>query len=206
MSAGTPRPRAPAARSRGFTLIEMLAVLAMFALIASLILPRFTIGGSRPVRREAEALGEAVEFARQRAIMTARPHQVVMDLDHGQHWVEWAPPAAAESEAVAAREDQRAAGSRKVDMTPPPAASGELAFEPVPDAFGRPHPLGDEVVFVAAAFPDTTYDTGLVTIELGADGVADPAVVSLASPDGSYVFDVEVQALADAVRVVDASR
>jgi prepilin-type N-terminal cleavage/methylation domain-containing protein len=190
----------------GFTLIEMLAVLAMFALIAGLILPRFVTGGSGGVRREAEALGEAIEFARQRAIMTARPHQIVMDLDRGQHWVEWAPPPAPETEAVAAREDERAAGSRQVDMTPPPAASGELVFEPVPGAFGRAHLLGDDAVFVAAAFPDTTFDSGLVTLELGADGAADPAIVSLADESGVHRFDVEVQALADTVWVVDASR
>lgn len=193
-------------RLDGFTLIEMLAVLAMFALIAGLILPRFTTGGAGGVRREAEALGEAFEFARQRAIMTARPHQVVMDLDRGLHWVEWAPPPAPETEAVAAREDKRAAGSRQVDMTPPPAASGELVFEPVPGAFGRAHRLGDDAVFVAAALPDSTFDGGLVTLELGADGGADPAIVSLADETGAHRFDVEVQALADTVWVVDASR
>jgi prepilin-type N-terminal cleavage/methylation domain-containing protein len=196
---------APRARLGGFTLIELLAVLAMFALIAGLILPRFSIGGAREVRREAEALGEAVELARQRAIMTARPHEVVMDLDRGLHWVEWAPPPPPETEAVAAAADERAAGSRRVDMTPPPAASGELAFEPVPGAFGRAHVLGEDVVFVAAAFPDTTFDNGIVTIALDPDGAADPAIVSLADPAGAHVFDVEIQALADSVRVFDAT-
>lgn len=195
----------PRARLAGFTLIEMLAVLAMFALIAGLILPRFSIGGAREVRREAEALGEAVELARQRAIMTARPHEVVLDLDRGLHWVEWAPPPPPEVEAVAAQAEGRAAGSRQVDMTPPPSASGELSFEPVPGAFGRAHALGEQVVFVDAAFPDTSFQSGLVTIALDPDGAADPAVVSLADPEGSHVFQVEVQALADAVRVFDAT-
>jgi len=131
---------------------------------------------------------------------------VVMDLDRGLHWVEWAPPPPPETEAVAAREDERAAGSRKVDMTPPPTASGELVFEPVPGAFGRAHPRGDEVVFVPAAFPDTTFDSGQVTIELDPDGAADPAVVSLSDPEGAHGFAVEIQALADAVRVVDVAR
>jgi len=198
------RRRSP--RLDGFTLIEMLAVVALFGLIAGMILPRFRVGGASDVRREAEALGDAIEFARQRAIMTARPHRVVLDLDRGQHWVEWAPPPLPETEALAAREQERAAGSRKVDMTPPPAASGELAFEPVPGTFGRPHALGDDAVIVAAAFTDTTFDGGLVAIELGPDGAADPVVVSLADPTGVHVFEVEVEALADAVQVVDARR
>lgn len=199
------RPAAPRARLAGFTLIELLAVLAMFALIAGLILPRFSIGGEREVRREAEALGEAVELARQRAIMTARPHELVIDVGRGLHWVEWAPPPPPETEAVAARAEERAAGSRKVDMTPPAAASGELVFEPVPGAFGRAHALGEDVVFVAAAFPDTTFDSGLVTIAFDPDGAADPVIVSLAEPGGAHRFEVEVQALADAVVVVDAT-
>lgn len=198
------RRRAP--RLDGFTLIEMLAVLALFALIAGMILPRFRTGGASGVRNEAEALGDAIEFARQRAIMTARPHQVVLDLDGGRHWVEWAPPPLAESEALAARQQERAAGSRQVDMTPPPAASGELVYQPVPDAFGRPHALGQDAVFVAAAFADTSFDGGLVALELGPDGSADPVIVSLADPSGTYLFEVEVEALADAVQVVDARR
>lgn len=203
MTRGAPPLAAP--RARGFTLIEMLAVLALFALIAGLILPRFTVGGPGAVRREAEALGESIEFARQRAIMTARPHQVVMDLDRGQHWIEWAPPPPPETEAVDARQTERAAGSRKVDMTPPPAASGELRFEPVA-GFDRAHRLEDGVVLAAVAFPDTAFDSGLVSLEIGADGVCDPSVVSFTSDDGVYVFEVEVAALADAVQVVDARR
>lgn len=206
MSLGAPRPRASAARLGGFSLIEMLAVLAMFALIAGLILPRFTVGGARAVEREAEAIGEALEFARQSAIMTARPHQLVMDLDRGHHWVEWAPPPTAETEVVAARADERAAGSRQVDMTPPPAVSGELAYEPVPGAFGRAHSLGDEAVLVGVAFPDATFDSGVVTLELGPDGAADPAIVSLTDPAGEHGLEVEVQTLADAVQIFHAGR
>jgi prepilin-type N-terminal cleavage/methylation domain-containing protein len=203
MTRGVPRP-APA-RADGFTLIELLAVLALFALIAGLILPRFTVGGARAVKREAEALGESVEFARQRAIMTGRPHRVVMDLDRGQHWIEWVPPPPPEREAVAAREAARAAGSRRIDMTPPPAASGELRFEPVP-GFDRAHRIEDGVRLAAVAFPDVGFDSGIVSIEIGADGVTDPAVASFASDDQSAVFEVEVAALADSVQVVDARR
>ncbi len=190
----------------GFTLIELLAVLTIFALIAGFVLPRFGVGSGRAVRAEAEALAEAFEFARQRAIMTARPHHVVLDLDAARQWVEWSPPPAAAVEAAAAASDDRAAGSRQIDMTPPPAASDTLPFEPVPGALGRPHRFGDDVVFGAIRFPDGTLDRGVVSVELGPDGAADPAVVSLSSVDGADVYEVEVQALADAVLVFDASR
>ncbi|HEY8493129.1 MAG TPA: type II secretion system protein [Myxococcota bacterium] len=201
-----PHTRSPHARLAGFTLIELLAVLAIFALIAGMILPRFSFGGAQAVRREAEALGEAIEFARQRAIMTARPHQLVLDLERGLHWVEWAPPPAPETEALAAREQERAAGSRRVDLTPPPAASGELVFEPVPGAFGRAHKIDDDAVLAAVTFSDARFERGVVTLAIEPDGAADPAVLSLSDPSGAHPFDVEVEALADAVRVVDASR
>ena len=190
----------------GFTLIELLAVLTIFALIAGFVLPRFGVGGGRAVRAEAEGLGEAFEFARQRAIMTARPHHVVLDLDAGRHWVEWSPPAAPVVEATTAARDERAAGSRQVDLTPPPAASDALPFEPVPGHLGRPHGFGDDVVFGTIRFPDGALERGVVTVELGPDGAADPAVVSLSSVDGAAVYEVELQALADSVLVFDASR
>ena len=181
-------------------------MLTIFALIAGFALPRFGVGSGRAVRAEAEGLGEAFEFARQRAIMTARPHHVVLDLDTGRHWVEWSPPAAPAVEAMAAARDDRAAGSRRIDMTPPPAASDTLPFEPVPGHLGRPHGFGDDVVFGAIRFPDAALDRGVVTVELGPDGAADPAVVSLSSIDGETVYEVELQALADSVLVFDASR
>jgi prepilin-type N-terminal cleavage/methylation domain-containing protein len=191
-------------RLGGFTLIELLAVLAIFALIAGFALPRFGVGNERVVRREAEALAESFEFARQRAIMTARRHHVVLDLDGGRHWVEWTAPAAPDTRAAAP--EPHPPGSRHVDMTPPAAASDPSSFEPVPGPLGRPRGLGDDVQFGAVSFPDGTLDRGVVSLELGPDGAADPAVVSLAAADGGERYDIEVQALADSVLVFDASR
>ncbi|HSJ96328.1 MAG TPA: hypothetical protein VLC53_04610, partial [Myxococcota bacterium] len=75
-----------------------------------------------------------------------------------------------------------------------------------PGAFGRVHSLGDEAVLVAVAFPDATFDAGVVTLELGPDGAADPAVVSLTDPAGEHGLEVEVQTLADAVQIFHAGR
>src|SRR5690606_26332346 len=63
----------PSSPSRGgFTLIELIAVVAMFALVAALVLPTFDVGRRREVRQAGERVGDAVELARQRAIMTGR--------------------------------------------------------------------------------------------------------------------------------------
>ena len=68
----------------------MLAVVAIFGLIAAMALPNIDLGGSRIVRGEAQDLATAIEFARQRAVMTGRTHQVVIEVDRGEHWIEWA--------------------------------------------------------------------------------------------------------------------
>jgi hypothetical protein len=132
--------------------------------------------------------------------MTGRLHQLVMDLDGGSHWVEWVAPADAQAGAAPA------AGPQRVAMTPPLAAMGPREFEPVPGPFGRPHPLGDDARIVAVALPDGELSRGLVTLQLGPDGSTEPAVIRVSDPDGRHPVDVEVEALADAVRVVDVGR
>jgi hypothetical protein len=172
----------------------------LFGLIAAMVAPAIDFGGSRAVRREAEQLGDAVEFARQRAIMTGREHRVVMDLDRGRHRVEWvAPPPPPEPLDVDAR-------PAPIALVPPAEASGRVEFEPVPGPVGRDHVLTDDVVFVDVRLAEGALDTGEVLLRLGPDGRADPAVVAFADRDGRYFFEVEVEALADAVRVVDAAR
>jgi prepilin-type N-terminal cleavage/methylation domain-containing protein len=184
----------------GFTLIELLAVVALFALVAALVLPTFDVGSGRAVRREAERLGDAVEFARQRAIMTGRPHLVVLDFEGERHWVEWAPPPSELVDVPVAP----AAGRPALELVPPPAASGALEFVPVPGALGRPHPLEDEVVLAEVALAGGALASGEVTLLLGPDGSADPAVIVLSDPEGRRAVHVEMQALADAVVIVDA--
>jgi prepilin-type N-terminal cleavage/methylation domain-containing protein len=198
------RGRRARRNGRGWTLIELLAVVAMFALIAGMVLPNLRFGGDRAVRHAAERLGDAIEFARQRAIMTGREHRVVMDLDAGRYHVEWAPPPDPESEETAT--PPAPAGSRHVDLEPPPAASGVLEFEPVPGSFGRVQPLGRDVVFFDVVFPDSIVNTGAVELALGPDGATDPATVTLADPDDEARYEVDVQALADVVHIARVQR
>jgi len=195
----------PSSPSRGgFTLIELIAVVAMFALVAALVLPTFDVGRRREVRQAGERVGDAVELARQRAIMTGRTHRVLLDLDGSRYAVEWQAPV--DPEALAAEQPPAAAGSRRVAMEPPPEVFGPAEFVPVPGPFGRPAPLGDDVVFFDVVFPDTIVNTGVVELRLGPDGATDPALVTIADVDDRWRVEVEVQALADAVRVADVPR
>ena len=67
--------------SRAFTLIELLAVLLIMALVAGLTLPNLSLRADRVVLAAAQDLAATFAFTRQRAVATAVPHRVVIDLD-----------------------------------------------------------------------------------------------------------------------------
>ena len=71
----------PAVRHRGFSLLELLAVLVVVSLAAGLILPRLPGIGAVELRAAADALALRLSAARERAIVEGRP--VHVDLGDG---------------------------------------------------------------------------------------------------------------------------
>jgi prepilin-type N-terminal cleavage/methylation domain-containing protein len=69
---------------RGTTLIELVATLAVVALAAAILLPR--LGDARGARlaTSARRLGDALAWARDRAILGGRPVRVALDLERGE--------------------------------------------------------------------------------------------------------------------------
>jgi type II secretion system protein H len=187
----------------GFTLIELIAVVAIFALLAAMVAPAFDLSDAREVRREAEHLGDAIEFARQRAITSGRVHRVWIDLDGRRHGVEWEAPLDAEAEPEPA---PRPGEPRRIALVPPPEASGASELVPVPGPFGREHRLADEVRFADVRFPGAVLDHGEVYLLFGPDGSAEPALLALTDAEGSHLVEVEVEALADPVRISELER
>lgn len=181
-------------RAAGFTLIEMLAVVALFGLIAAMVVPSLDLGGSRAVRDEANAIAAAVEYARQRAVMTGRMHVVVVDVDTGSHWVEWAAPPEPKPAAPANAE-------RTLDFVPPAMETGERA--PVPGEFGRPHVADDRVVIAGVEVGNGLAERGEVELRIDGDGATEPAAIVLTDEDGGHAVRVEIEPLADLVQVVD---
>ncbi|HXI19528.1 MAG TPA: prepilin-type N-terminal cleavage/methylation domain-containing protein, partial [Gemmatimonadales bacterium] len=77
-------PGSRAARERrhhGFTLIEILAVVAILALMTTFVAPNLGAVRDRRLRSEAQALVATLELARQRSVVTGVPHRVLFDLD-----------------------------------------------------------------------------------------------------------------------------
>ena len=76
----TPARGTPPGRHRGFTLLEMLAVLLLIGLIASLVLPNLGALSEQALRSEAQRLQAELERTRERALVTGIRHQLVIDL------------------------------------------------------------------------------------------------------------------------------
>ena len=195
------RHESPAARRSGFTLIEMLAVVAIFGLIAAMALPNIDLGGSRIVRGEAQDLATAIEFARQRAVMTGRTHRVVIEVERGEHWVEWAVPLEGESAATGG-EVEAPGEERPLELVPPPLDVDE--FVPIPGELGRVHRADDKTAILGVEVSGGLADAGRVELRITADGAADPASILVGDADGGNVLRIEVEPLADAARIVDA--
>ena len=76
-------------RDDAFTLLEILAVISIFALIAGLAMPNFSALHSRNLKQQAQRLVTQLELARQRSIVTGVPHRLYIDVDGSAYRVEW---------------------------------------------------------------------------------------------------------------------
>lgn len=198
-SAAEPRAQRGRAGRRGaFTLIELLAVLLIMALVAGLTLPNLSLGGERVVLGEAQDLASTFVFTRQRAVATATPHRVVVDLDEAAYWIE-APPEDVDPFLPAPLASPVPGGQRKVQLSAPPAAA--LGFQPLPGPFGRPHWLHEPVRFDSVeTLAAGAVRGGRIEIVFDSDGTADPALLVLANEDGD-AYTLRLSRLADEVRI-----
>ena len=120
------------ARARGFTLIEIMAAVAIFALLAGLIAPRVGALTSRTLRQRAERIAARLELARQRSVLTGVPHRLLVDLDQGGYQLEW-QATEAEGREPALPLDLR--GETPIPMAP--AHAKQRSYRPLPGLMGR---------------------------------------------------------------------
>jgi type II secretion system protein H len=182
-------------RERGFTLIEVLAVLLIFALLAGVALPNLGLRTSRALDDESKRLASELEFARQRAVMTGVSHRLLFDLDEDAYWIEWFVSDQApgdEEAAVAPAEDERG----PLQLTPP--RGGERSYRPLPGSYGGVRELPDLVALEGIETPGGYLEEGRVQLEFAGNGTSDPASVLLTDADGRSVALV-VEPLADSV-------
>jgi type II secretion system protein H len=188
--------------SGAFTLIELLAVVVIFGLLAGIALPNLGIRVSRSLDAESRQLAATLEFARQRAVMTGIPHQVVVDIDRDAYWLEWF---ASEAEQFGEEDDE-------APPAPPATAPGDAAeialaapqaelrsFRPLAGSFGNVTELDRDVDLVLVETPAGIYEDGRLEIRFERDGTSEPTWIELGTEDGG-TRTLQLLPLADTVR------
>jgi type II secretion system protein H len=186
----------------GFSLIEVLAVLVIFALLAGVVLPNFGIRGARILDEESRRLASTLEFARQRAVMTGKPHRVVVDLDRRVYQIEafGAPPDVEIAEAELA---ETAPPPSEEDFNEPamsPPFREDLDYYPLLGTPGDIQRIDDEVAIEGVDYSAGTATEGVFQVVFERDGTADWASILLGNQTGRKVA-LHVDYLADSVGI-----
>ena len=195
------RRRAESTRIGGFTLIEILAVVAILALVAAFVVPNLAGFRMRALRGEATQLAAHLELARQRAIMTGIPHRVWLELDQSEYRLEWLaqdPEQAERVEDAPPEKELDLNGNTPLDLAAPPAPL--LDYQPIPGNFGRLQVVADPFYFEAVQTPEGRIERGEVTVGFARDGTADQTEIYLQDAQGDQIA-LDVQPLDDRVRI-----
>ena len=184
---------------RGFTLVELLAVLVIFGLLAAIALPNLGIRSSRMLDEEARRLAASLEFARQRAVMTGVPHRVLVDLDQAAYRIEWQGRPDGEEALAAEAGGLAAPGATLAKPALAPPAATEHDFEPLAGSLGEVAQLDEAVSFASIETAEGTFEQGTIQIFFERNGTSDPAAVALENESGRRVV-LYVAPLSDAVR------
>jgi len=168
--------RRGSAAPRGFTLIELVAVLAVVGLVAGLVAPKFASGiGTIGVRSASRQVAGLCRYGRDRAVSTRTVQRLAIDLDGGTMWLE---------------------ESKGKTASPAP---GE--FERLKESFGRTVPLPRKVRVKAVASLGGTAEGGVAYVWFFPDMRQPTSAVYLEREDGGRVYTVEVAALTGRVRI-----
>jgi type II secretion system protein H len=184
---------------RGFTLIEILAVVAILALVAAVVVPNLSGFRMRALRGQAQQIAVQLELARQRSIMTGIPHRVWLELDQAEYRLEWLSedPETA-SVANATGDEIDLAGNTPLQLAAPPAPV--LDYQPIPGNFGRTQVVADPFYFEAVETPEGRITRGEVSIGFARDGTAEDTRIYLQDAQGDKIA-LDVLALDDRVRI-----
>ncbi len=186
-------------RQRGFTLIEILAVVAILALLASFVGPNFQALRERRLRHAGERLAAQLELARHRSVITGVPHRVLLDLDEVAYRVEWLGGGESGMPVRVDLDSLDLRGASPLPLAAPPRGNRE--FEPIPGLFGRFEQLPEPLVFAGLETVDGWIVRGESSVEFSGDGSASPVEIVIEDASGDRVV-LAVLPLDDAVRFI----
>jgi len=193
----------------GFTLIEIIAVIAIMGMVFAIGIPRLSTSKIRGLRTEAESIAASLEFARQRAIMTGVPHRVLIDLAEGGYRIEWLVDEDRAFQMTRDSEDEFAggesglagpddSGGQLIDFYPP--VRDERDYYPIPSRqLGSFTWLADARYFVGLDSSSGWIESGDVEIVFDADGTTEYALLEIADASDNHLT-LEIEPLLDRVR------
>jgi len=186
-------------RHAAFTLIEMLAVVAILALVMTFAIPNTGMLQSRRLDSETRQLVALLELARQRAVMTGVKHRLWIDLEEAGYRLEWYVSEQHGLDAPApTRPTYDVRGGTPLPLAAPQAAERE--YRPIPGNHGNLRFLSREFLFRGLETEDGWIDTGEVAIVFDRDGTSTYAELTLEG-EGDEARTLKILPLADAVRV-----
>jgi len=194
-------------RTRGFTLIEMMAVIVIMAMVFAIGAPRLGASKMRILKQEAETIAQSLDFARQRAVMTATPHRLFIDLEEGGYRIEVLTTEEEAFASLAADHEGLQFGDEPDPLDDPnapldlrPPARAERDFYPVPHRrFGSFSWIDDAVYFVGLSSSAGWIEGGDVVIGFEADGTTEFSLLEIADADDNHLT-LEIEPMLDRVR------
>jgi prepilin-type N-terminal cleavage/methylation domain-containing protein len=176
----------------GFTLIEIMAVIVIFALIAAVALPQLSVLASQALLDDGRKLAATIDFAREKAQATGRTHRVVIDFEGASYWIEEQPRALLADPALAWAELE------VLPLVAPRRDAVEFAR-----VIGTRSRIDPRVAIASVETDAEQVSEGLAAIAFAPDGATPSARIWLAAGD-SLRASVDVAALADPSLVVVA--
>lgn len=108
-------------QDRGFTLVELLVVVALIALVTVLALPGVSSYFKVSLNSATRELASVIKESYNSAVMTGNVHRLVYDLKKNEYWVEVGPPTVLLDTAESAEREERRKRFRKASEKEPPS-------------------------------------------------------------------------------------
>jgi type II secretion system protein H len=195
---GPTRPRKAPHSRRGFTLLEMVAVVAIVGVVMYIFVPSLGLNVSATLRSDSRQLATHLEFARQRAVMTGKPHRVLLGLEEGWYQIEWF--------VSDGDEFPDAAPSEVLDLRSPIPMSAPTydvpSYRAIPGGAGKVSWLDESLGFSGVQMDVGWFDSGEFQLVFTSDGTTAPAQVIIGG-EGIQGVVLDVSPLLDTVRIFD---
>lgn len=162
------------------------------------VVPSIGVTQGARLRAGAREMGAHLELARQRAIITGKPHRVLIALDEGWYQLEWF---VTDSEEDPNRETPAFDLRGPIQLSP--SADDVPSYRIVPGGAGRLAWLDETLDFAGVEVDDGWYESGEFQVVFQGDGSSDAARIVLRAELEEPGLILEVSPLLDGVRIFD---